>query len=121
MLLLAGLGLRAGDVVQLRLTDIDWRAATIAVSGKSRRQTLLPLTQEVGDAIVDYLQHGRAPTQSGRLFVRAIAPFRAFRDARAISDIASWRCAALELNAPQQVLRPCSTTFGGHCHAASRC
>ena len=102
LLLLARLGLRAGDVVQLRLTDIDWRAATIAVSGKSRRQTLLPLTQEVGDAIVSYLQHGRAPTQSDRLFVRAIAPFRAFRDARAISDIAKLALRRSGVNAPQR-------------------
>lgn len=52
LLLLARLGLRAGDIVQLRLHDIDWKGAWIHVSGKSRRQTRLPLTQEVGEAIV---------------------------------------------------------------------
>lgn len=88
LLLLARLGLRAGDVVQLRLADIDWRAATIRVCGKNRRQTLLPLTQEVGDAIVDYLLHGRPTTVSDHLFIRSIAPFRPFRDTRGISDIA---------------------------------
>lgn len=102
LLLLARLGLRAGDVVQLRLMDIDWRAATITVSGKNRRQTQLPLTQEVGDAIVSYLQHGRAPTQSDRLFVRAIAPFRPFRDARGISDIAKLALRRAGVNAPQR-------------------
>jgi site-specific recombinase XerD len=102
LLLLARLGLRAGDVVQLRLTDIDWRSATITVSGKNRQQTQLPLTQEVGDAIVSYLQHGRAPTQSDRLFVRAIAPFRAFRDARGISDVAKLALRRAGVNAPQR-------------------
>lgn len=102
LLLLARLGLRAGDVVHLRLTDIDWRSATLTVSGKNRRQTQLPLTQEVGDAIVSYLQHGRAPTQSDHLFVRAIAPFRAFRDGRGISDIAKLALRRAGVNAPQR-------------------
>ncbi len=88
LLLLARMGLRAGDVVQLRLADIDWCAATLSVCGKNRRQTLLPLTQEVGDGIVDYLLHGRPPTTSDCVFVRAIAPFRPFRDARGVSDVA---------------------------------
>ena len=44
LLLLARLGLRAGDIVQMRLSDIDWSGAWLHVSGKSRRQTRLPLT-----------------------------------------------------------------------------
>ena len=56
LLLLARLGLRAGDIVQMRLTDIDWKNAWIQVSGKNRRQTRLPLTDEIGQAIVAYLQ-----------------------------------------------------------------
>jgi len=55
LLLLARLGLRAGDIVQMRLGDIDWKGAWVHVSGKSRRQTRLPLTQEVGQAIAAYL------------------------------------------------------------------
>ena len=76
LLLLARLGLRAGDVLRLRIADIDWKGAWICVSGKSKRQTLLPLTQEVGQAIVDYLQQARPRTDSDTLFVRARAPFR---------------------------------------------
>lgn len=78
LLLLARLGLRAGDIVQLRVTDIDWKAASISVSGKSKRLTQLPLTQEVGQAIVDYLQQGRPRSDTEMLFVRALAPFTAF-------------------------------------------
>ena len=59
LLLLARLGLRAGDIVHLRLSDIDWKGASIQVCGKGRRPTRLPLTQEVGQAIVAY-QIGRA-------------------------------------------------------------
>lgn len=88
LLLLARLGLRGGDVLDLRLTDIDWHAATICVRGKNRRQSQLPLTQEVGDALVDYLHSGRPSTDSDHVFVRSLAPFRRFRDVRAISDVA---------------------------------
>jgi len=87
LLLLARLGLRAGDIVQLRVSDIDWRGAWIHVCGKSRRHTRLPLTQEVGQAIVAYLQGGRSRTDADALFVRCRAPFRAFRSHCAISVI----------------------------------
>lgn len=87
LLLLARLGFRAGDVVRLRLADIDWEDATIHVSGKGRRQTRLPLTQEVGDAIVAYLQHGRPRTDTEVLFIRSRAPYRAFASHCAISVI----------------------------------
>lgn len=87
LLLLARLGLRAGDIVQLRLEDIDWKGAWISVSGKSRRETRLPLTQEIGQALVDYLQHGRPRTGADALFVRSRAPFRAFASHCAVSVI----------------------------------
>lgn len=87
LLLLARLGLRAGDIVQLRLSDLDWKGAGISVSGKGRRQTLLPLTQEVGDAIASYIRDGRPPTTVDALFIRSRAPFRAFADHCAISMI----------------------------------
>jgi integrase/recombinase XerD len=69
LLLLARLGLRAGDIVQLRLSDINWIEADICVSGKGRSQTKLPLTQEVGNAIVDYLQAGRPQIDTDALFI----------------------------------------------------
>lgn len=87
LLLLARLGLRAGDIVQLRLGDIDWKDAWIHVCGKGRRQTRLPLTQEVGGALVSYLQEGRPQTDSDRVFVRCRAPFRPFAAHHAVSVI----------------------------------
>ena len=88
LLLLARLGLRAGDIVQLRLRDIDWKEATIQVCGKGRRQTQLPLSQEVGHAIVDYLQRGRPATCNDQLFLRSRAPFRGLRSHCAVSVLA---------------------------------
>ena len=67
LLLLARLGLRAGDIVHLRLSDIDWKGAWIHVCGKGLRHTRLPLTQEVGAAIVTYLKKGRPRTNNDTL------------------------------------------------------
>lgn len=86
VLLLARLGLRAGDIVQLRLGDIDWHGASIRVSGKSRRETRLPLTHEVGEALSAYVS-GRPPTEADVVFVRSRPPFRAFRSHCAVSVI----------------------------------
>ena len=85
LLLLARLGLRAGDIVQLRLQDIDWKGAWVHVSGKSRRQTRLPLSQEVGQAIVSYVQEGRPRAHTDALFLRSRAPFRALASHAAVS------------------------------------
>lgn len=87
LLLLARLGLRAGDIVQLRLGDLDWKGAGICVTGKGRRQTLLPLTQEIGDAIASYIKDGRPPATVDSLFIRSRAPFRALANHCAISMI----------------------------------
>lgn len=87
LLLLARVGLRAGDILRLRLSDLDWQEATIGVVGKGRRQTLLPMTQEVGDAIVAYIKNGRRPIDNDTLFIRSRAPFRAFASHCAISVI----------------------------------
>jgi len=87
LLLLGRLGLRAGDIVQLRLGDLDWKEAWIHVSGKVRCQTRLPLTQEIGDAIATYIKDGRPQTDADALFIRARAPFRAFGSHCAISVV----------------------------------
>ncbi len=87
LLLLARLGLRAGDIVQLRLQDIDWKGAWVHVSGKGRRQTRLPLTQEVGDALVSYLQESRTRSGVDTLFLRSRAPYRGLGSHAAVSVI----------------------------------
>ncbi len=80
LLLLARLGLRASDVTSLRMSDIDWRNGRIEVSGKARRQEWLPLPQEVGDALLDYIQRGRAHTDLPQVFLTVVAPVRRLGD-----------------------------------------
>ncbi|WP_042880838.1 tyrosine-type recombinase/integrase [Cupriavidus necator] len=87
LLLLVRLGLRAGDVAQLRLGDIDWRGGTLLVAGKGRYQVRLPLPQDVGDALLAYLDH-RAKTQSSdRMFLRSIAPTGPFKSGDGVSSV----------------------------------
>jgi site-specific recombinase XerD len=87
LLLLARLGLRAGDIVQLRLGDLDWREGMICVSGKGRRQAVLPLTQEVGDALAAYIKDHRPQADTDAVFIRSFAPYRAFNDSTSVSAI----------------------------------
>ncbi len=74
LLVLARLGLRAGEVARLSLDDVDWRAGELVVHGKGRREDRLPLPTDVGEALVAYLRRGRPRTADRTLFIRAIAP-----------------------------------------------
>jgi len=76
LLLLARLGLRAGDVAALQWGDIDWHDGTLCVAGKNRRQTRLPLPQEVGDALLDYAKHQRPRIPSAYVFLTVTAPLK---------------------------------------------
>ena len=87
MLLLARLALRAGDVAYLRLPDIDWDNALIRVSGKSKRTVALPLPQDVGDAILHYVEHARPAVAEDRVFMRSIAPFQPFSHSSAVTIV----------------------------------
>jgi site-specific recombinase XerD len=75
LLLLARLGLRAGDVASLQLEAIDWVQGTFSVMGKSRREAKLPLPQDVGDAILHYLHAARPSVNCDYVFITAIAPW----------------------------------------------
>lgn len=86
LLLLSRLGLRAGDVVGLRLSDIDWEDGSLVVSGKGRREVRLPLTQEVGDAVLAYLER-RPSVKADRVFLRVIAPCLPLGSADAVSSV----------------------------------
>jgi integrase len=86
ILLLARLGLRAGDVAALRLSDIDWNDGSLVVSGKGRREARLPLPQEVGDAILEYIEQ-RPRTGSDEVFLRTRVPVGPFRCAGSVSAV----------------------------------
>jgi integrase/recombinase XerD len=78
LLLLARLGLRAGEVSALTLNDIDWDAGELRIRGKSDRVDRLPLPKDVGQAIADYLQKGRPRCSSRRVFIQSKAPYVGF-------------------------------------------
>jgi integrase/recombinase XerD len=77
LLVLARLGLRAGEVAALRLDDVDWRAGELVVPrGKTRRRDRLPLPADVGAAVADYLRRPEDRCGCRSLFLRVVAPRR---------------------------------------------
>ena len=98
LLLLSRLGLRASDVAGLGLADFDWEDATVLVSGKSRRQARLPLPQEVGDAVLQYLEY-RPDSDTDRVFIRLRAPLGPL-DAGGVSAVAARAMRRAGVSAP---------------------
>ena len=78
LLILAQLGLRAGEIVALRLEDCDWNEGHLRVRGKGGRECLLPMPDDVGRAVAAYLERGRPVSSDRHLFLRSAAPIRGF-------------------------------------------
>jgi site-specific recombinase XerD len=87
LLLLARLGLRAGEVVHLCLEDINWSSGEVLIRGKSSREDRLPLPPDVGRALARYLQQGRPRCSSRRVFIRMKAPHLGFSTSAAVCDM----------------------------------
>jgi site-specific recombinase XerD len=86
LLLLARLGLRAKEVAQLQLEDLDWNQGSLLVrAGKTHCQRLLPLPQEVGEALLSYLQHGRPSSTERAVFLTVLPPYRPLTSSSVIS------------------------------------
>jgi site-specific recombinase XerD len=88
LLLLARLGLRAGEIVGLNLEDIDWKEGLMAIRGKGGKSVLLPLPVDVGEAVAAYLRRDRPNCSVRSLFIRGRAPLIGFRNSLAISTLA---------------------------------
>jgi integrase len=88
LMMLARLGLRADEVTTLTLDDIDWRASEMLVRAKGRQRARMPISPDVGAAIVAYLRNGRPKSSCRRLFIRALAPHVGFASGCAITMIA---------------------------------
>jgi site-specific recombinase XerD len=118
LLLLARLGLRAGEVVKLNLDDIDWDSGLITIHGKGGRSAKLPLPVDVGTALAAYLRRDRPPSTSRRVFLRHRAPFDwicqrlyAFRDRQTRSESCRRRVGTHG--------RPCASALASHEHASA--
>jgi len=113
VLMLVRLGLRSGDVAQLRLADIDWKNGTLQVIGKGRYQVRLPLTQDVGDAVLRYLERRPTYIDTDHVFVRSIAPYRPFASGDGVSSVVKHALQRAGIEAPAKgahLLRHTATT-----------
>jgi site-specific recombinase XerD len=87
LLLLARLGVRAGEVIKLSLDDIDWDSGQITIHGKGGRSAQLPLPADVGAALAAYLRRDRPPSATRRVFLRHRAPLTGFANPSTLSSI----------------------------------
>ena len=101
LLLLARLGLRAGEIVHLALESINWEAGEISIRGKSAREDRLPLPPDVGRALAAYLKQDRPACSCRRVFIRMKAPRQGFSSSVAVCDIVRRALTRADLH-PQQ-------------------
>ena len=102
LLLLARLGLRSSEVTKLTLDDIDWAAGVVLIRGKGARLDKLPLRQDVGEVLADYLRNVRPSCLSRHVFIRSRAPHVGLLGARSIGSIV-WRAVErAQIHAPHR-------------------
>jgi site-specific recombinase XerD len=88
VLLLAELGLRAGEVIRLKLDDIDWSEGRLIIrAGKTHRERSLPLSHVLGEALAAYLRQARPASPHRELFLRWNPPFRPLRCSTTITIV----------------------------------
>ncbi|WP_164917258.1 site-specific integrase [Clostridium sp. JN-9] len=81
-------GLRAGDIANLRLNDIDWKNSEIRIiQGKTQEQLTIPLDERACAALIEYILNGRPKSNSPYLFLRSIAPYNKFKDGVSIACV----------------------------------
>lgn len=93
LLLACRLGLRLGDIRALTLDDLHWEDAVVEIrQRKTQEPLLLPLTNEVGEALIDYLKSGRPQSSHREVFLVARPPFKPFSDNSRLHHIVThWR------------------------------
>ena len=81
----------AYDITGLRFCNIDWENNRLSfVQQKTRKRVTLPLTEEVGTAIIDYVQHARPGVESPFIFISANAPYRPISSTGVSGKIGNW-------------------------------
>jgi site-specific recombinase XerD len=96
LLLACRLGLRAGDIRTLTLDHLRWAESTIEITqAKTGTPLRLPLTNEVGEALIDYLKSGRPQTTHREVFLKVVPPFDPFMESNNLHQIVTyWRLLA---------------------------
>src|SRR5262249_38290279 len=88
VVLVARLGLRAGEVIRLKLDDLDWIEGRLIIrAGKNHCERILPLSQEVGEALVAYLRQARRATSHREIFLSFHPPFGPLRSSSSITTL----------------------------------
>tara|TARA_B100000378_G_scaffold248428_1_gene221185 strand:- start:2874 stop:4115 length:1242 start_codon:yes stop_codon:yes gene_type:complete len=100
LMLVARLGLRPPEVTAIELDDIDWRAGEILIRGKRQLHDRMPMSAEIGEAIVDYIKNERRGPDRA-LFVSVKPPFKRFKDAQILRWILRDAYAATGITPPQ--------------------
>jgi integrase/recombinase XerD len=96
LMLLSTYGLRGGELMGLRLSDIDWRHERLRIRhAKTGTQSELPLLRGPADALLDYLKYARPTSTAREVFLRALAPYRPICSAAALSGVVGRRFAAV--------------------------
>jgi len=104
LLLACRLGLRAGDIRTLKLDQLHWDDSTIEITqSKTSTPLRLPLTSEVGDALIDYLKSGRPQTTHREIFLKVNPPFDPFTGNNLHHIVTYWRLlAGIRFRTPQK-------------------
>lgn len=91
VLLASRYGMRSSDIVGLRFCNLDWGNNRISfVQQKTKKRVTLPLSEEVGSAIIDYIQYARPDVESPFVFMSATAPFRPIKSTSVGAHIEEW-------------------------------
>src|SRR5260370_317106 len=99
LMLLATYGLRAAEIVKLRLEDIDWRRDVLRVRhSKTGTYSELPLLPEPGEAVLRYLEKARPSSAHREVFLRIQAPHRPFKNGSILNCVTSARLRAAGIN-----------------------
>lgn len=81
-------GMRAVDIIHLKLEDIDWRKGEIRIiQKKTKREVFMPLVRTAAEALEDYILNGRPDTECREVFLRTSPPYYAIQDAASIGDM----------------------------------
>ena len=88
VLLAARLGLRASDISRLKFTELHWDTSTIAIEQvKTGRELILPLLPNVGNALIDYLKHGRPESEEPFVFLSEKPPYGRFTTSNVVTHV----------------------------------